>query len=183
MLVAASPRASAMWVTARSWVVMRPKAPAARRASTTAFAPIAAVVRVSAVQDLVEHEQERARLLSPFKWCVRVELSRRKTGMCLAEWNLARAGSRRAPRASYAGDNARTGAPACASTALIPTVRSNVLLPDMFEPLTTNNRSPAPRWRSLRTQRSSGSRGWPRPFPSNSGSPSTSSGKGSSGCS
>ena len=33
---------------------------------------------------------------------------------------------------------ARTGAPACASTALRPTVRSSVLFPDMFEPLTTS---------------------------------------------
>ena len=34
---------------------------------------------------------------------------------------------------------ARTGAPAKASTALTPTVRSSVLFPDMFEPLTTSN--------------------------------------------
>ena len=30
------------------------------------------------------------------------------------------------------------GAPAMASTALMPTVRSSVLLPDMFEPLTSS---------------------------------------------
>ena len=37
---------------------------------------------------------------------------------------------------------ARTGAPACASTALMPSVRSMVLLPDMLEPLTTSTRGP-----------------------------------------
>ena len=36
-------------------------------------------------------------------------------------------------------DCARTGAPASASTVLMPTVRSSVLLPDMFEPLTTSS--------------------------------------------
>ena len=36
--------------------------------------------------------------------------------------------------------HARTGAPACASTALTPTVRKSVLLPDMFDPLTTSTR-------------------------------------------
>ncbi len=35
---------------------------------------------------------------------------------------------------------ARTGAPAIASTTLTPTVRSSVLLPDMFEPLTISSR-------------------------------------------
>jgi hypothetical protein len=38
----------------------------------------------------------------------------------------------------------RTGAPANASTALMPTVRSNVLLPDMFDPLTTSKLGPGP---------------------------------------
>ena len=37
---------------------------------------------------------------------------------------------------------ARTGAPAWASTAFTPSVRSSVLLPDMFEPLTTSTRGP-----------------------------------------
>jgi len=36
--------------------------------------------------------------------------------------------------------DARTGAPASARTALVPTVRSRVLLPDMLEPLTTRTR-------------------------------------------
>ena len=35
---------------------------------------------------------------------------------------------------------ARTGAPAIASTVLMPMVRNRVLLPDMFEPLTSNTR-------------------------------------------
>src|SRR5438552_1798896 len=37
-------------------------------------------------------------------------------------------------------DCARTGAPAKANTALVPTLRSSVLLPDMLEPLTTYTR-------------------------------------------
>ena len=47
-----------------------------------------------------------------------------------------------APRASGESRSraARTGAPASASTALMPTVRSSVLLPDMFEPLTIRTR-------------------------------------------
>ena len=45
--------------------------------------------------------------------------------------------------------SARTGAPARASTVLTPTVRSSVLLPDMFEPLTTSTRSGPPRLRSF----------------------------------
>ena len=40
--------------------------------------------------------------------------------------------------------SARTGAPASASTALMPTVRSSVLLPDMFEPLTSSTCSAPP---------------------------------------
>ena len=46
---------------------------------------------------------------------------------------------------------ARTGAPAWASTALIPTVRSRVLLPDMLEPLTTSTCGPEQKDTSLRT--------------------------------
>ena len=38
---------------------------------------------------------------------------------------------------------ARTGAPVSARTALTPTVRSSVLLPDMFEPLTISSRGRA----------------------------------------
>jgi len=51
---------------------------------------------------------------------------------------------------------ARTGAPAWASTRLTPRVRKQVLLPDMFDPLTTMTRSSPPRRTSLRTRRSSG---------------------------
>ena len=40
--------------------------------------------------------------------------------------------------------SARTGAPASASTALVPTVRSSVLFPDMFDPLTSSIRESAP---------------------------------------
>ena len=35
---------------------------------------------------------------------------------------------------------AHTGAPAIANTVLIPTVRSSVLFPDIFEPLTSSTR-------------------------------------------
>ena len=56
---------------------------------------------------------------------------------------------------------ARTGAPAKASTALIPTVRSSVLFPDMFEPLTISTCVGQPRARSLRMQISAGISGWP----------------------
>jgi hypothetical protein len=48
---------------------------------------------------------------------------------------------------------ARTGAPASASTALTPTVRSSVLFPDMFEPLTTSNCVPGVSRTSFRTIR------------------------------
>jgi hypothetical protein len=54
---------------------------------------------------------------------------------------------------------ARTGAPANASTALTPTVRSSVLFPDMFDPLTTSNWISRPSATSLRTIRAAGIRG------------------------
>ena len=47
---------------------------------------------------------------------------------------------------------ARTGAPASASTAFMPTVRRSVLLPDMFEPLTSSRPCSRSRRTSLRTQ-------------------------------
>ena len=63
---------------------------------------------------------------------------------------------------------AHTGPPASASTALTPTVRSSVLLPDMFDPLTSSRRGrgplpsrPAPR-RSERPRPRAGA-GGPRP--------------------
>ena len=52
-------------------------------------------------------------------------------------------------------------APAKARTALIPTVRSSVLLPDMFEPLTIKTCVGSPSTMSFRTQPGSGSSGWP----------------------
>ena len=65
-------------------------------------------------------------------------------------------------------DSARTGAPASAITVFTPTVRSNVLLPDMFDPLTIIA-CRAPGWlqseTELRTHWSDGSSGWPRPWP------------------
>ena len=48
----------------------------------------------------------------------------------------------------------------------MPTVRSSVLLPDMFEPLTTSSCVGATQATSLRTARAAGSSGWPRPRPS-----------------
>src|SRR5271165_3267614 len=56
---------------------------------------------------------------------------------------------RRKPRA-------RTGAPHCASTALVPTARINVLFPAMFGPLMISSRRSGPRHKSLRTACSSG---------------------------
>ena len=58
---------------------------------------------------------------------------------------------------------ARTGSPAKASTALMPTVLSNVLLPDMFEPLTIRTRATGPSPMSFRTQSRAGISGWPAP--------------------
>ena len=80
---------------------------------------------------------------------------------------------------------ARTGAPACASTAFTPSVRSSVLLPDMFEPLTTSTRSAArPGAHRCAPRGPRGISGWPIAFrlqqrpvsPANSGN-------GSAGCS
>ena len=62
---------------------------------------------------------------------------------------------------------ARTGAPASASTTLVPTERSSVLLPDMFEPLTISTRVAPPIATSLRMQRTSGMSGWPSAHASN----------------
>ena len=55
----AAPGASAIWASARSWVVTRPIAPRSIRPRTTASAPTRAVVRVGAVEELVEQEQQR----------------------------------------------------------------------------------------------------------------------------
>ena len=53
------------------------------------------------------------------------------------------------------------GAPARASTVLTPTVRNNVLFPDMFEPLTIKARVAPPRETSLTTQSRGWISGWP----------------------
>ena len=47
---------------------------------------------------------------------------------------------------------AHTGAPVCASTALMPSVRSSVLLPDIFEPVTSRNVPGGPSVTSLATR-------------------------------
>ena len=92
-------------------------------------------------------------------------------------------------RADKRSDVARTGAPASASTVLIPTVRNSVLLPDMLDPLTTSSCVSVPRWMSFATILSDGNSGWPSFTPSNSArdtideSEPTISGNGSSGCS
>ncbi len=61
---------------------------------------------------------------------------------------------------------ARTGAPASASTALMPTARSSVLLPDMFEPLTTYRLQRRPKCHGVAYAPVVGSRGWPSDSPS-----------------
>ena len=53
----------------------------------------------------------------------------------------------------------------------MPTVRSSVLLPDMFEPLTISNRVCGVRNTSLRTMRALGTSGCPRLAPSNCAGP------------
>ncbi len=70
-----------------------------------------------------------------------------------------------------------------ASTVLMPTERSSVLLPDIFEPLTSNTRVAPDRSTSLRTLPSAEISGWPRPVALNAAGPSRNSGNGSSGCS
>ena len=48
-----------------------------------------------------------------------------------------------------------------ARTALMPTVRRSVLLPDMLEPLTSRTRVSPQMSTSLRTHCAAGMRGWP----------------------
>ena len=54
---------------------------------------------------------------------------------------------------------ARTGAPISARTALTPTERSSVVLPDMLEPLTISTRGAVPSATSFGTAAAAGSRG------------------------
>ena len=63
----------------------------------------------------------------------------------------------------------------------MPIVRSQVLLPDMFDPLTARTRSVAPELQVVPDARGAGRSGWPSPSPSRIGPPSTSSGNGSAG--
>ena len=51
---------------------------------------------------------------------------------------------------------AQTQPPACASTVLRPIARSSVLLPDMFEPVTSSNVPGGPTCASLATRRRRG---------------------------
>ena len=64
--------------------------------------------------------------------------------------------TRAAPMRSAA---AQTGAPAKASAAFTPSARSSVLLPDMFEPVTTSARPATGSRTSLPTRRSPGESG------------------------
>src|SRR5437016_10533013 len=76
------------------------------------------------------------------------------------------------------------GAPAMARTALMPMVRSNVLFPDMFEPLTSITRVSRSSRTLFRTHLESGISGCPRFSPMKViDDSSANSGKGSPGCS
>ena len=66
---------------------------------------------------------------------------------------IARRQSTAAPR--------RPAPPACASTVFRPIARSSVLLPDMFDPVTSSSVPGGPTWTSLPTRRSSGISGCP----------------------
>ena len=107
-------------------------------ARRTPAAPISAVVRVGAVKQLVEQEQQRRRSRGEIGELadagdLRVEARSSLLQRVLDAQRRADASGERRSR------SARTGAPASARTALTPTVRSSVLLPDMFEPLTTSS--------------------------------------------
>ena len=56
---------------------------------------------------------------------------------------------------------AHTAEPACARTVFRPTARSSVLLPDMFDPVTSTKVPGGPIVRSLVTIVSGGRSGWP----------------------
>src|SRR4029078_11096197 len=58
-------------------------------------------------------------------------------------------------------DAAHTGAPAWASTVLIPIARSSVLFPDMFEPVIRSSLPDGPTSTSLLTRHASGISGCP----------------------
>ena len=60
-----------------------------------------------------------------------------------------------------ASRSAHAGAPAWARTAFTPTARNSVLLPDMFEPVTSRNEPAGPISTSLATRVSFGNSGCP----------------------
>src|SRR4051812_48356381 len=62
-------------------------------------------------------------------------------------------------------DFARTGAPAIASTVLIPTVRSSVLFPDMLDPLMRMMRVELSSVTELRMHFAAAKSGWPSSSP------------------
>ena len=70
-----------------------------------------------------------------------------------------------------------------ASTVLMPTVRNSVLLPDMFEPLTSSTRVAPEMSTSLHTRTAAGINGWPKSTAWKDAAPAVNSGNGSPGCS
>ena len=99
------------------------------------------VVRVGALKQLVEQKNRLPAGRRPDRRCRGCGRSPRRIASGRPAANRARAASRRRRAASVYSGAARTGAPAIASTTLTPTVRSSVLLPDMFEPLTISSRT------------------------------------------
>ena len=96
-----------------------------------------AIVGIGAVQDLVEQKQQRHRPAReiddrPDAENLGVEARMPRLQRVLHPQRRAH----HQPRDAQRPRARRTGAPASASTTLMPTVRSSVLLPDMFEPLT-----------------------------------------------
>ena len=140
-----------------------------------------AIVRIGAVQNLVEQEQQRnrtARGLDDGADAQNLGVEARVPGLQRVLDPKRRAEGQRRQRSRAA----RTGAPASASTTLTPTDRSSVLFPDMFEPLTMMTRGPSPpRWTSFRTDTRSAISGWPSAWASNSGPRGSSVGNGSAG--
>ena len=131
----------------------------------TPCAPMRRSLRVRPLQDLVEQEQQRRRarrqlIELPQARDLRVE-ARAAFVQRVVDADARADLQRREPQTL-----ARTGAPAIASTVLMPTVRSSVLLPDMFEPLISSTRVSPRSLTSLRTQRraaaADGRSTWPR---------------------
>ena len=123
-------------------------------------------MRVGPVEELVEQEQQRDRSGRGVCQLTNAGDLRVKPRPSL-EQRVLDAKCRADGEGRQRSEAARTGAPASASTALIPTVRSSVLFPDMFDPLDEQLCAGA-RCTSLRTIRSAGSSGCPSCTPSNS---------------